>query len=77
LTPYSGEIGRLTGLTHGEIDARRLDLAPEKAKRVGRGRAAPDGSPALAIAPTWCGDPDDGATVIDQVQLSADPPSVE
>jgi len=56
LTPHSGEFGRLTGLKHDEIDARRLDLAPEKAKEWGvvvvlKGNptvtAAPDGNAAV------------------------------
>ncbi len=32
LTPHSGELGRLTGLGHAEIEARRLDIAPEQAR---------------------------------------------
>jgi len=56
LTPHSGELGRLTGLGHAEIEARRLDIAPEKAREWGavvvlKGNptvtASPDGQAAV------------------------------
>jgi len=56
LTPHTGEFGRLVGLGHEEIEARRLDIAPEKAREWGvvvvlKGNptvtAGPDGAAAV------------------------------
>ena len=56
LTPHTGEMARLAGSNHAEIDERRLDIAPRKAREWGvtlvlKGNptvtAAPDGTAAV------------------------------
>jgi hydroxyethylthiazole kinase-like uncharacterized protein yjeF len=53
LTPHAGELGRLIGMKAEDIEARRVDVARESAKKL-RSTVVLKGSPTVTASPDGC-----------------------